>query len=195
MAEAFTAAFGSPDPQTEPALTFESPFDRAMWSRNAPRVGAGYFRDRFLYLFGPGLEDFRPCLEAWSFLVPKNPDRMIVGRNAYGAIAYLDHPNGDHPRVTIVDPITVSLITDTGMDLWRFIGRYLPEGILTSFLDDRIYREWLSDHHLFLDPALALTIKTPTSLGGKMTLENFSVEDLITYYQTTGEIYRAHRSR
>src|SRR3954454_18474880 len=101
MAEAFSAAFGKPDPATPPGLHFESDgFHEIMWRRNVDKIGAGWFRDRFLYLFGEGLEPLHACLDAWSFLVPPaTSERMIVGRNAYGAIAFLDDPNGKSPSL------------------------------------------------------------------------------------------------
>ena len=51
MAEAFTKALGKPDPAVPPALRFES-FNRYIWEENAQKLGAGFFRNRFLYLFG-----------------------------------------------------------------------------------------------------------------------------------------------
>jgi hypothetical protein len=41
-----------------------------MWDKLHSEVGAGWYRDRFLYLFGENLEEFRPCVDAWSFLMP-----------------------------------------------------------------------------------------------------------------------------
>ncbi len=97
-----------------------------MWASQKEKIGAGFFRDRFLSLFGEGLEHLSACLDAWSFLVPTNDDRLVVGRNAYGAIAYVDDTNGATPRLRIVDPLRVEVIGASDLDLWRFIARFLP---------------------------------------------------------------------
>ena len=188
MAEAFTKALGKPDPAVPPALRFES-FNRYIWEENAQKLGAGFFRNRFLYLFGGGLETLQPCLDAWSFLIPHNRDRTIIGRNAYGSIVFVDNLDSAKAQLYVVDPLTVSLITDYGLDLWRFIGRYLPQNLIENFLSDGVYRKWLAESQLGLELNLALAIKTPLSLGGKMELDNFSVEDIVSYYQSTAPIY------
>jgi len=188
MSEAFTQAMGRPDPAVPNGLSFTGFLER-VWELNADKVGTGFFRDRFLYLFGEGLEVLRPCLDAWSFLIPPMPNRMIVGRNAYGAIAYVDNPNDTNTRLYIVDPLTVELVTDHGLDLWRFIARDLPQDLLGHFLDDSVYRQFVAKNQLGLELDLALAIKEPLTLGGAMELDNFAVEDIVGYYQSTAPIY------
>ena len=189
MAEAFSAAFGRPDPAVPPGLEFTSGFHERVWRLSADKIGAGWFRNRFLYLFGGGLEPLNACLEAWSFLVGPAADRMIVGRNGYGAIAFVDGANGKSPRLYVVDPVTVDVLSEPGLDLWRFIGRYLPENLIPQFLDDELHRRFVNEHHLFLELDLALAIKVPLPLGGKLELDNFSVENIVDYYQSTAKIY------
>lgn len=188
MAEAFTKALGKPDPATSAGLQFEG-FSQRIWEQNAEKLGAGFFRDRFLYLFGEGMAALKPCLDAWSFLIPPNAERMIVGRNAYGAIAFVDNANQVASKLYVVDPLTVDLISDDGLDLWRFIGRYLPENLIENFLADGVYRRWLAENQLALELDMALAITTPLTLGGKMELDNFSVENIVAYYQSTAPIY------
>lgn len=189
MDVAFKQAFGAPNPAVPAGLQFQYSFEGTVWKLNAPKLGAGWFRDRFLYLFGEGLETLAPCLEAWSFIVPPNSNRLIVGRNAYGAIAYLDDANAANSKLSVVDPLSVSVISDYGLDLWRFIGRYLPENLMGNFLDDSVYREWVAESKLGLSLDLALAIKVPLTLGGEMTVDNFSVEGIVDYYQSTAPIY------
>jgi hypothetical protein len=189
IGEALRQALGDPDPAVPPGLHFQDGFQGRVWRLCAEKVGAGWFRDRFLYLFGEGLEALAPCLEAWPFLVPPNADRMIVGRNAYGAIAYVDDANSPQGKLSVLDPLSVSVVTSHGLDLWSFIGRYLPENLIESFLDDSVYREWAEKSRLGLELDLALAIKIPLTLGGKMEVDNFSVEGIAEYYQTTAPIY------
>ena len=122
-------------------------------------------------------------------MIPHNRDRTIIGRNAYGSIVFVDNLDSAKAQLYVVDPLTVSLITDYGLDLWRFIGRYLPQNLIENFLADGVYRKWLAESQLGLELNLALAIKTPLSLGGKMALDNFSVEDIVSYYQSTAPIY------
>jgi hypothetical protein len=189
MAEDFTKAMGRPDPSAPSGLHFTGVYDERMWANVGEKIGAGFFRDRFLYLFGEGLEPLNECLKAWSFLVPANNDRLIVGRNAYGAIAYVDNTNGAKPRLYIVDPLNVALVSEPDLDLWRFIARFLPLNLLPAFTDDLLYREWLNTTQLGLSLDLALAIKLPLTLGGELELDNFSVEGIVEYYQTTAPIY------
>jgi hypothetical protein len=106
VGEKFLAAFGAPDPATASGLNFSRRLDRELWADLHGEIGSGWFRDGFLYLFGADLDALRPCLEAWSFLVPPIEDRMILGRNACGAILVLDNANDVPQRVFILDPFT-----------------------------------------------------------------------------------------
>ena len=188
--EDFTKAMGRPDPPAPSGLHFTGADIDDRWANvGDEKIGAGFFANRFLYLFGEGLEPLNACLEAWSFLVPRNDDRLLVGRNAYGAIAYLDNANGAKPRLYIVDPLRVALVSEPDLDLWRFIARFLPLNLLPAFTDDQLYREWLNTSQLGLSLDLALAIKVPLSLGGEMELDNFSVEGIVDYYQTTAPVY------
>ena len=154
-------------------------------------VGAGWFCDRFLYLLGEGLTELSACLEAWAFVVPPNPNRVIIGRNAYGAILVLD--NASLPRIErvfVLDPFTVSYEEVPNARFVSFIGRALPEGEMEAFLDDRAYRAWLEQHHADrLEPQHVLGVKVPKGLGGELVPDNLQLEHIITYYQSTGPIY------
>jgi hypothetical protein len=189
IADEFCAAFGKPDPPATAGVHFQWEFYQVVWDVSAPRTGAGWYRDRFLYLFGEGLEPLRECLDTWSFIVPANGDRMIIGRNAYGAIAYIDDANTSKARVKILDPLNVAILEDNGLDFTSFIGLYLPKNLLPAFLDDSVYREFLDKNELYLDLHDALAIKQPLTLGGKMEIDNFDVEDILAYYKSTASIY------
>ncbi|MGZ3418286.1 MAG: hypothetical protein ACXWUG_13405 [Polyangiales bacterium] len=189
MSERFHGAVGTADPATESAIVFTGPGAKVTWETLGPELGAGWFKERFLYLFGPGLEPLDDCLKAWSFLVPESRDRVILGRNAYGAIVFVDGMNAAKSRVYVVDPIEVQLIGERGMDFIRFFARYIPDDLLGPFLDDSVYRHFVEKKKLHLDPSLCLGIERPVSLGGKMELDNFRVENIVDYYEATGRIY------
>jgi len=88
IGEAFTETIGRPDPSVPAGISFSAPLSEMLWADLYPEVGAGYYRDRFMYLFGQGLQDLAHCLEAWSFLVPPDcTDPRIIGRNAHRVLA------------------------------------------------------------------------------------------------------------
>jgi hypothetical protein len=186
------AALGPPAPSAPPGLHFKRAGDQAIWSDMHAVIGSGWYWNRFLYLFGEGLETLSVCVQEWSFLVPPGPERMILGRNAYGAMLILENPNdmGPDTRVGILNPLEVSWFIDRSLIFGTLIGRGIPQRALPpSFLDDSVYQEWVrySGRHLEFDEVLG--IKVPLPLGGKMSLDNFQVEKLVNYYRSTAPIY------
>jgi len=189
LSEAFTNAFGQPDPPTPDGLRFARPGRQAMWESIHKEIGSGWFKDGFLYLFGEGLETLQPCLDAWSFLIPHSEDRMIIGRNAYGAIIVLDNSHTDNERVSILDPFTVTFASDRNVVFINLLGRWLPRE-LPGFIDDSAYKDWIEENHagrLDLDDVLG--IKVPKGLGGELVSSNLQIDGIVDYYQTTAPIY------
>src|ERR1051325_5024768 len=127
--ESFTKVFGKPDPAVHNGI------DYRIWNKVLyAEIGAGWFNDGFLYLFGEGMRFMEQCLDAWSFLVHPCDDRMIVGRNAYGALLVLDNKNTpEHERMWILDPFSVTFATDDTLDFVSTIARALPGGELATF--------------------------------------------------------------
>jgi hypothetical protein len=198
VGEKFVAAFGAPDPATANGLHFSRRIYRDLWEELHGEIGSGWFGDGFLYLFGADLDALRPCLEAWPFLVPPNEDRMILGRNAYGAILVLDNANDVAQRVFILDPFTLTYDSDPNMRLENTIGNWLPNGgwhgrgELPTFLDDRAYQQWRKLHGIDdvrLDFDDVLGIKIPRALNGTMAPDNVQLDDIVSYYRTTAPIY------
>jgi hypothetical protein len=192
MGDGFIAAMGRPDPATPSGLPFRAAFRQMLWESIHEEIGAGFFRDRFLYLFGKGLQTLRPCLKAWSFLVPPaGQSGMIVGRNAYGALLVLEKPNSIGPtsRVHILDPVSVTYGGDPDLDFGGLIGYWLANRALPEFLDDNLYQKWRQREKRHLAPDEILGVKVPPGLGGKLNLTNFQPEKIIRYYETTGPIY------
>jgi hypothetical protein len=200
VADEFTASFGPPDPAAAPEVHFPNRYETFMWAGILEQTGAGWFRDGFLYLFGEGLTALQPCLDAWSFLVPPSDDRMIVGRNAYGAIMVVDDVSAGHRhKVRIVDPFNVTYDSDGDLRMHNMVSNWLPNGGwygvgLPTFLDDGAYQAWrqhrdLGDVRLDFDQVLG--IKVPQPLGGELVADNLQLENIVEYYQSTGSIYAA----
>ncbi len=57
------------------------------------------------------------------------------------------------------------------------------------FLNRSLYNAWVKATGDFLDLDEILGIKVPLPLGGEFIPENFQIENIIEYYQTTGAIY------
>lgn len=185
----FARTLGRPDPEAPP-LTFPDAADALIWDKMRAHTGAGWYRNRFLYLFAEDLQELRPCLTAWSFLLPDLPDPLIVGRNAYGAIALVENAADALSPLGVIDPLTVRYFSDgEALRFGSFIGRYLPENLLPRFLDQAVYDRFVAEGSLYLERDLCLAITKPLSLGGAMALDNFQVEGIVDYYRSTGAIY------
>jgi hypothetical protein len=187
IGEAFIRKLGRPDPAAPSGVQYRD----ELWDMIHAEIGAGWFADGFLYLFGEGLAELAPCLEAWSFLVPPSDHRMIVGRNAYGAILVLDDFQDPYQeRVRVLDPWTVTYDGPSNVMFLNLIGRALPQHELVDFLDDRAYGTWRRENgiaRLGLEDVLGL--KMPAFLGGELVAENLQLDGIVDYYRTTAPIY------
>ena len=197
LSDVFTKACGKPSPAVPAALKFSS--YNPMWEVLRKEIGGGWFLNRFLYLFGEELEQFQPCLDAWSFIVPPNhPDRMIIGKNAYGALLVLEDGNDTNKQsVHLLDPINVQYWTHPQIVFGNLFGAYLPQNKLPQFLDHEAYDDWLSENgNVEIEAHDILGIKTPVPLGGELIPANLQLENIVDYYRTTGPIYaKAHAGR
>ena len=191
VGQAFRESFGLPAPVTPTGFHFTKSWHETGWKSLSEEIGAGYFMDGFLYLWGDAISDFDAVLSQWPFLWTEGTDYRTMGKNAYGSLLIVENEatDGMSARVGILSPLSVSYRRSEHRLFNNTIGNYLPLGKLPEFLDDSIYKAWLqeSDDGLAVDEILA--IKTPLSLGGKMEPANFQVESIFDYYRTTGEIY------
>jgi hypothetical protein len=186
MSDGFFAALGQPDEETAPHFPVTDEVAQLQWESVIAELKGGRFLDRFLWMLTPGLERLDACLRAWPFLVRPSQDRVIIGRNAYGAIAFVDGINAGRSSVSIVDPLT--LRCGPVNDLVGYFARSLRDGP-GRFLDHGVYDAWLRKSKLYLEDNLALAIKMPLPLDGKMEVDNFQVEDIFDYYRTTAPAY------
>ncbi|MCB0546995.1 MAG: hypothetical protein KDD19_05360 [Phaeodactylibacter sp.] len=147
--------------------------------------------DGFLYLFGAKVSIFNSILKQWEFLIGSEVNRSVIGKNAYGALLVIEGPDekGVVARVGLLDPLAIKYWTDDNLLLMNLIGNWLPQEKLPNFLSNSIFEEWRSVHDQVLELDEILAIKTPLSLGGKMELSNFQVENIFDYYATTAPIY------
>jgi hypothetical protein len=188
VGKAFLGVLGKPDPATPSGLQFREAHSQQLWQRLYQEIGAGWFLNRFFYLFGPGLERLLACLEAWSFLVPPGRDRMILGHNAYGAILVLERPNTTDASVHLLDPFRVQYWSDPRIGFINLIGRWLPDRMLPGFSDDLLYRAWIQGGTVLPDDVI-LAPEKPLGLGGTLEPDNIREEEIVSYYRTTGPIY------
>ncbi len=194
--EGFLEVFGRPDPAAPCGLSFEDELVGEIFEEDilAP-IGAGWFWDRFLYLFGEGLDRYEACLDAWSFILPPHQERKIVGRNAYGALLVNLEPNDlSENRVWVVDPLHASVWTNGEVGLQNWVYAFAPSRDWRNFFDRSAYDAWLAtDPPVQMELEHCLAPKHPLSLDGTMDLSNFQLEPIIGHYETTGPIYKKLR--
>jgi hypothetical protein len=90
----------------------------------------------------------------------------------------------------VLDPLAVRYRRYADLDFVGLIGYWLPENELPQFLDQTVYDDWRRQTGSVLGPGQILAPKTPLGLGGTMEVDNFQVEDIVSYYQTTAPIYQ-----
>lgn len=196
VSEAFRGLFGAPDPAHKSGMPFDGESNGAgrIWASSmSAEIGAGFFMNRFLYLFGEELPKLQPCLKAWSFLIPDDgKERYVIGKNAYGSLLVIENPNADGlPPVGLLDTTTVEYWTEPDLVFGSLLGWWLPRKKLPNFFKSELYDKWAakSKEPLEVDEILGMTV--PLSLGGTWKASNFEVRDIVEYYETTGPTYKA----
>lgn len=188
MKDTFVRVFGKPKPKTPNVVHFKDPGLEAIWKLCEKDTGAGWYMNRFVYMFGPQVERWAPCLDAWSFLVPRSrARRIIIGRNAYGALLVVDD-TADAPA-HVLDPFLMVYWSHPNLHFGNLLATWLPQNQIPGFLDDTLYQAWIKVRKKPLEDDLILAPKTPFGLGGEMDPANFQEEEIVSYYQTTAPIY------
>lgn len=193
----FIGRLGRPHPRVPSGLGLEGTSFGSIWETADEEIGAGWFLDRFTYLFGEGINRLLPCVEAWSFLCPPHSDRRVIGRNAYGALLVLDGIAGAivGGKVWLLDPARLCRFENRNLDLVGLVGDWLPNDRLPGFLDRTLFDTFVAKTGSQLADDEMLGLKVPLPMGGTMTLENVQVENIVAYYQSTAPIYAAHFER
>jgi hypothetical protein len=193
----FQQAFDGPVVPATP-MRFKDAWLDHMMSARYERIGAGWFLGRMFYLFGDDLKRLEPCVHAWSFLLPPSLTQWaVIGFNAYGCILVLDEEGGygTTSPVGMLDPLTVTYVTDPTLDIYSLLNDWLPNRKLEHFLDTSVYQKFLEASGSFLGDDEILGIRVALSLGGEMDLKNFSQLPIIDYYQATGPTYASAHKR
>jgi len=182
---------GHPSPRVDALeIEFTNKRDGRTWSRIAADVGAGWYKERFLYVAGPEVAPLNACVAAWNFLKPEGIDPChVIGFNAYGALLLVQtRPDSHSMSVHVVDPIRVAWFQNDGMDIFSLFGTWIPDDRIPGFMNTSIYDEWVAEQGP-LQSGEILAIKKPLPLGGTWDLDNFQPEGIASYYQSTGPIY------
>lgn len=187
----FLSSLGPAESTQAHRLHFTGSFDNMVWDSVYQDIGAGWFRDRFYQLFCADLEPYDALLEMWRFALPSGRQYKVIGRNAHGALLLIEdmQRRGTEAPIRLLSPLRPSFWGDDHCVFMNCIGHWLPQHKIPGFSDSRIYDQFLSASRTRLDPDEILAVKTPLSLGGTMTAENFQVENIFAYYRTTAAIY------
>ena len=188
MKNTFARVFGKPTPRVPNAIHFKDVAIEAVWALSQKDTGAGWYMNRFLYMFGPGLDRLNACLDAWSFLVPPaKRKRIVIGRNAYGALLVVEDTSD--PPARVLDPYLMVYWGDPSLHFGNLLADWLPNDRVPGFLDDTLYKAWVKARKKPLEDDIILAPKTPWGLGGRMDPENFQEEEIVSYYKTTAPIF------
>jgi hypothetical protein len=171
---AFTHHFGRPEPAVPPGDFFADKFDKSLWRMMYDEVGAGWYQEGFLYLFGAGLPLLNPALEAWAHILEAGVERTVVGRNAYGVLLVAEQitEEGTDAPIGLLDPAAGTYTRHEGLDFATLITDWLPENQLPPFIDAGAYAAFrqgggqLSENEVL----------TATPAG-------FAPEDVLSYHQ------------
>jgi hypothetical protein len=194
----FLKAMGSAKPRAKDGMHF-SIFIAGSW-KNAQKEGVhpGYYKNRFYYLFGEGLERYQRCIDAWSFLVDTKRPVTILGKNAYGSLLVLEDSD-DAETSRHIGVLDTTLAQYTARTDWYFSDLWV--GLLVNreldiFTDESAYLEWRElagkgkAKKPYLDEDEILGPVLPLPLGGTMSMTNFRPQNIFEYYESTAPIYK-----
>jgi hypothetical protein len=183
----FQKRMGKPSPKAKPmdvSCDGGAEFTMEMYLEE---VGAGWFLDRFIYLFGDRVSELEPALHAWEFLTGKLPNARVLGQTATGALVFT--PNLLKMRVAILDPWRVAYIASSQYDLGGLLGWVLPDAHWPELVDTDLYREFRKATRMRVEVGEMLAPKVALPLGGTATLDNVQLLPLVEYYAATAVPY------
>jgi len=137
IGQSFIDKLGKPDPADELGSAFKAVPSAGIFRD----VGSGFFLGQFLYLFGKGLEGLSGCLDGWQ--LPSEKERLILGRNAYGALLVGDGLFEGPGLIHTLDPVTGEHWSEKGATLESLFDSYLPKQMLPGFHDEDRYGHWM----------------------------------------------------
>ncbi|MCC2545567.1 hypothetical protein LJY25_03855 [Hymenobacter sp. BT175] len=179
----FVLQLGHPAPATPPADFFADKFDKSLWRMMYDEVGSGWYRNRFLYLFGAGLPPVQLFLEAWAAKLAPGVERILIGYNAHGLLLLAENPTeeGTDAPILLLDPARGTVWREEGLDFTSLISDWLPENRIPHFLDQAGYDAYVTQHG-FLAPGQVLAL--PGALHpGEAPDAAYQPEELLSYHQ------------
>ncbi|TGE21341.1 hypothetical protein E5K00_13710 [Hymenobacter aquaticus] len=188
----FTHHFGRPAPAVPPGDFFADKFDKSLWRMMYDEVGAGWYRQGFLYLFGAELPQLNLALTAWASILTPEVERTVIGRNAYGALLVAENTTeeGTDAPIGLLDPWQGTYATYEGLDFASLLSDWLPEDRLPGFLDQAVFDSFRASGGQ-LNQNEVLAIQTPVFQGGELTGANFQPEDVLAFHQRLGAARQA----
>jgi hypothetical protein len=189
--DAFEQAIGVPMSTSELGFRFSMEWDQVVLDDLVAEIGAGVFKDGFLFLLGEEIETASEYLKYWAFLFDDDKQRKVIGMNAYGSLLVVEdeEDEGTMAPVGYVDVLNCRYVKDENLDFIGLFGNWLPNDKLELFLDDSVYKTFVSGNGA-LPAGEILGIKVPISLGGKMEIDNFQAEPVEAYYESITAIYK-----
>lgn len=115
------------DPALRPGLRFRDALVASFWKQVHAEIGAGWFADRYLLLFSEGVARYERCVAAWGVLTGPADSRMILGRNAYGALLVLDGASKlTTHRVRVLDPFQLTFAGPARASFLDLFAKEIP---------------------------------------------------------------------
>ncbi|GAA4016668.1 hypothetical protein GCM10022408_32710 [Hymenobacter fastidiosus] len=185
---AFTHHFGRPDPAVPPGDFFADKFDKSLWRMMYDEVGAGWYRNGFLFLFGAELPRLNPVLAEWASLLEPGVERIVIGRNAYGMLLVAEQTTdeGTDAPIGLLDPAAGTYTKQDELDFSSLLGDWLPDNRLPEFLHQDAYDAFRqSGGQLQPNEVLALQDLNLGFVPG-----NWLTEDLLAYHQRAAARYQ-----
>ncbi|MCB2378498.1 hypothetical protein LGH70_12935 [Hymenobacter sp. BT635] len=183
----FTHHFGRPDPAVPPGDFFADKFDKSLWRMMYDEVGAGWYRHGFLYLFGVELPLLTPALAAWTSILEPEVERVVIGRNAYGALLVAENTTeeGTDAPIGLLDPWLGTYTKHEGLDFASLLSDWLPLDQLPGFLNQTVYDSFRQNGGQLTDTEV-LAIQTAVFQGGPLADATFQPEDVLAFHQRLG---------
>ncbi len=174
---AFVLSLGRPDPPAPPADFFADKFDKSLWRMMHDEEGAGWYRNRFLYLFGAELPPVQPFLDLWAAKLEPGVERILIGYNAHGMLLLAESPTdeGTDAQIVLLDPARGLVWREEGLDFTSLISDWLPEDRIPHFQDHADYDAYVAQHGP-LSPGQVLAPQMANTSA-------YEPEELLSYHQ------------
>lgn len=192
VGDEFIQSIGKPDENIALGFQFSMEWDQIVLDDVYAEIGAGFFQNKFLYLFGEEVEALNACLAHWDFIFTDNIDRKVIGRNAHGSLLLIENESemGTTASIGYLDLLNCTYSTNPDLDFLSLIGNWLPNDLLGNFREDSVYSTFLERTQLELNPNEILAIKVPHVLGGENTVNNFQIENIFEYHESIARVYK-----